>query len=608
LSVLGYIPSGLFIGSVLALGFALDERVKLKVEKKSMDKVKLYREDQTMKRIVIFCVLLLSLGMKSDIVSAPLQWDIRDYGARGDGKTVNTIFIQKAVNACYAAGGGTVVVPSGMFITGTIFLKSNIHLHLEPGACLKGSDNVADFSPEGLHRGLLFAREARSVTITGPGIIDGNGTKFHIPDHPHVGQDFDRKFIRQGNAYMTFESGIQDGPIAYKARPGMLIVLLQCEQVLLADITLRDSPEWTIRIGDCDGVSIHNVSIYNNLLVPNSDGIHITTSRNVRVSDCDIRAGDDAIIVTGFGTDVGVHGDSTYQIDYSSRPMGNKTGYAENVTVTNCVLQSRSSGIRIGYGKQPIRNCVFENLVIYESNRGIGVFSRDEGSIENILFSNIRIQTRIHTGHWWGNGEPIHVSAISQTNNQAAGNIRNIHFQHILAESETGILIYSEDKGQIRDLVLKDVRLQIKPGMHVLTYGGNFDLRPVADLEYAIFKHDIPGLYARNVAGFRLSDFCLIWENDLPNFFTHGIQIEKFTDVYINGFYGRQASVASDDAAIYLENGAGISIVNAKADIGTNIFLKHGDVKDKRLFRDNDTFNAKKVFDPSPSTFMMDED
>jgi polygalacturonase len=162
--------------------------------------------------------------------------------------------------------------------------------------------------------------------------------------------------------------------------------MLQCEQVANKNVTFRDSPEWCFPIADCD-----------------------------------IRAGDDAIIVTGFRTNVGVGGDVNIRLDYTAREFGNKTGCAENVTVTNCILQSRSSGIRVGYGINPIRNCVFLNLVIYNSNRGLGVFSRDDGSIENILFSNITIQNRLHAGHWWDNGEPIHVSAIKQDPKIPAG-------------------------------------------------------------------------------------------------------------------------------------------------------------------------------------------
>ena len=82
----------------------------------------------------------------------------------------------------------------------------------------------------------------------------------------------------------------------------------------------------------------------------------------------------------------------------------------ENVAVSNCTLSSRSAGVRVGYGPNPIRNCVFQNLVIRNSNRGLGLFVRQEGSIENVLFNNIVIQTRLHTGHWWGKGEPIHLS------------------------------------------------------------------------------------------------------------------------------------------------------------------------------------------------------
>ncbi|MBN1894557.1 right-handed parallel beta-helix repeat-containing protein, partial [bacterium] len=421
-------------------------------------------------------------------------YNILDFGAQ-QAPANATGAIQKAVDCCFAAGGGTVLIPAGNYESGTIWLKSDIHFQLEAGAVLKGSPDMADYRFGETRYGLLRAERARNLTISGPGILDGNGTHFMVPDRPHTGEDFDRSVTRQGEDFMSAKFGFEDGPIAYDARPDMMLVILRCENVVIRNITFHDSPSWTMRIGDCDGVLVHGISILNNLLIPNSDGIHCTTSRNIRISDCDIRAGDDAVIVTGFGDENGVR-PRTFEQDfnYKNRGIGNKTGHAENVTVTNCCLQSRSAGIRVGYGNNPIRNCVFQNIVIYGSNRGIGVFSRDRGNIENILFSNITIETRLHSGHWWGKGEPLHVSAVPQNEKIPCGEIRNIRFVNILARSETGVVVWGHSEGAIRDILFENVRLGIKDGPLSASYSGNIDLRPAYPVQLGVFKHDIPGL------------------------------------------------------------------------------------------------------------------
>jgi hypothetical protein len=343
----------------------------------------------------------------------------------------------------------------------------------------------------------------------------------------------------------------------------MLVVILQCEQVTVRDVIFRDSPVWTFRIADCDDVLVTGISIHNNLLIPNSDGIHCTTSRNVRISDCNIRAGDDAIIVTGFGTNVEVGGDVNRRLDYTSREFGNKTGYAENVTVSNCILQSRSAGIRVGYGVNPIRNCVFSNLVIYGSNRGLGVFSRDAGSIENILFSDITIQNRLHSGHWWGNGEPIHVSAIRQDPEIPAGPVKNIRFRNIVADSESGILIYGTEESPLKEILLEAVSIHMKAGKQSAAYGGNFDLRPVYDTDLGIFRHDIPALYSQHTDGLRILNFTVSWGEDLPEFMSHAVSCTAFSNLTIDRFYG--APARSELAAIELVDGEGAVLRNLRS-------------------------------------------
>jgi hypothetical protein len=343
----------------------------------------------------------------------------------------------------------------------------------------------------------------------------------------------------------------------------MLITIEQCERIRISDVTMKDSPEWTIRLGDCEDVEIDGISILNNKLIPNSDGIHCTSSRNIRISDCNIFAGDDAIIVTGFGKSP-APGDPARD-EY--KPLyGNKTGIAENVTVTNCVLSSRSACIRIGYGKHSMRNLVFSNIVMYDSNRGIGMFVREGGSINNVLFSNIVIDNRLHSGHWWGKGEPIHISACPQTDKGVSGKISNVRFEGITANSETGILISGCNESIISDITLSDISLRIKRGKHTETYGGNFDLRPAWPLSIALFNHDIPGLYAGFVNNLTVRNFRLDWEDGLPEFFTEAIFAENFNGITLDGIEANPAHPKKGNSAVRLINGenANVSGVRTK--------------------------------------------
>lgn len=460
------------------------------------------------------------------------------------------------------------MVPPGVYLTGTVLLQSNICLELQPGAVLKGSSDVKDYeipgerdtSSAGAHDtasiGLITARNAVNISIVGPGTIDGSGTSFMDLGKLHAPIDFDPQRTRQGTRFMDPSLGTEDGPVAPRDRPERMILFSGCKNVILRDVVLLDSPCWTVHFDACDGVDVSGVRIHNNLLIPNSDGIHSTTSRNIHIANCDIRAGDDGIIVSG---------------------LGNKKGVAEKVTVTNCTITSRSAGIRVGYGENDIRDCVFQNLVIYSSNRGLGVFARDKGSITDIFFSDILIETRFHTGHWWGKGEPIHVSAIAQTAGAPVGQIRDVRFSNIRAKSQTGIVVYGVADSVIRDLWFDRVSLEIVNGPLSGAYGGNFDLRPTSGPNTQIFKHDIPGLYCGHAAGLRVRNLQLKWGDELAGYFSTGIECEDFEDILIDGFEGAPAPKSAEKAAIVLTQGKGAIIRNSKP--GGVGFVKAKDVR-----------------------------
>lgn len=498
-------------------------------------------------RLIISLFLFFLLGFKT--LNAA-DYNILNFGAKNG--ELSTVAIQKAVDNCTAAGGGRVVVPAGTFITGTIFLKSNVNLYLENGAILQGSKDLKDYSHNGRSPGMVYCEDAINVGISGTGTVDASGDAFYDFSKNHVYDEFDKSRVRQKENYMPAGTFFTDGPMKRTRAPGMTIVFFHCTNVSVTGITIKDTPIWASRFGYCDGVLIDGITIKNNQLVPNSDGIHCTISRNIRISNCNIVAGDDCIVLTGFPKDEETPGLNTTEQKFPK--YGNKTIYGENMTVTNCVLKSSSAGIRVGYGQHPIRRCTFSNIVIHDSHRGIGIFAHDASNIEDLIFSNIIIETRLLNGQWWGHGEPIHLSCISRLEGQPAGQIKNVQFNNINAIGEQGILVFGQKDCPMEKIRFNNMQLRMRKGKETMGYGGNFDLRPATPKSMQLFEHDIPGLYAQHVNGLVIRDFQISWENDLPSFFTHGIECESVTGLLIDNFKGTGNPNASGSEKVKLVN------------------------------------------------------
>lgn len=464
----------------------------------------------------VFPILLLFVVS----CQSPETRSVVHFGAKGDGNTLNTGALQAAVDAAHAAGGGMVHVPPGVYVTGTVELKSNVHLHLDQGAVLLGSADLDHYRryPNGTQMGILYAQNAANIAITGFGAIDGNGRAFVYPDRVKDLPLDMKRFTRQGEAYLDTLLGVQDGPVVpfEHKRPYQMLLLTGITNLNIRDITILDSPFWAVHIADSDGVTVTGVRIRNSLLMPNADGINMTSSRNVVLSDCDIIAGDDALAFSG------------YSVHHELPGYQDLRHVSENVTVSNCILQSRSAGIRVGgIDQNDLRNYRFDNITITGSNRGIGVFVHQDGSIENLHFSNMTIRTRLHTGDWWGNGEPIHVSVIEGAPvENAMGTLRNVSFTNIEAEGENGILLYGDFPGAMRDIRFRNVRLTMRNGPLQDTYGGNFDLRPTVDPARNLFKHDIPGIYIRHGEEISLRDVHVRWGDAMHPNFRHGLWAE----------------------------------------------------------------------------------
>ena len=501
-----------------------------------------------MLKLLVFAALALPIAAQAQTYS------IKAYGATGDGKTLATKAVQQAVDACNRAGGGTVEVPAGTYVIGTVFLKSNVELHLAAGAVLKGSATLTDYHGYTMpvygqnYYGMLFAENADNVTISGQGTVDGNNPVFYDFTQAKTLDSATTRYTRQKNNYRRVASGIGDGPVVPKDRPRQMVVFSECQHVRVSGVTLLNSPFWTLHFADCTGVMVNNLRLYSGLLVPNADGIDFTDCQNVTVSDCDIQAGDDALVVSGYNHHFEIPG------------FHNRRRLSENITITNCNLQSASSGIRIGFLDQnTVRNVTVSNCNITNSTRGINISLRDEGSLENLTFSNMRIETRLRTGDWWGNGEPIHLSAIRGNADKSVklGQIKNVQFNNITCVGENGILVYGTEESIIKDVTFNNVTFDFVDSKLNDVAGGNVDLRGNLDPKFGLFARDIPGLLAEHVEGLAIRDFKLNWLAPKAAFLTNGIEVSHFNNLRISNFQGAGAPGSAKARPVVLRDGAG---------------------------------------------------
>ena len=509
--------------------------------------------------VVLLIVVLLACAL-----AQAKQIDIREMGAVGDGTTLNTRTIQSALDSAAKLGGGTVYVPPGVYLTWTLQLRTNVDLYLEGGAVLRGSANVNDYMLNGRRVGLLFTQDAENVSISGHGTIDGNGDSFMVLDTAKKMDHAGVMWTRQGDGFRHVSEGLGDGPLVPKDRPYQMIIFSDCKKVTLRDVFITNSPFWTLHLADCDGIILSGLRIWGNLLVPNNDGMDLTSCSNAVISDCDIRTGDDCIVLTGYN----------HHYDLPGYKFLKRT--CENITVTNCTLVSRSAAIRIGgFDQNPMRNFTFSNIIITNSNRGIGLFVRDQGSIENVIFSNILIETRLFTGDWWGNGEPIQLSSVRLTKDVPLGKMKNIKFDHVVCKGESGIFVFGTKESVIEDVSFSDVRFHLADGKLNDISGGNFDLRPVMDPKLSLFSHDIPGFYAQHVKNLRIEDFDLTWDAMKEPYFTNGIEVNNFEGVRIIGFHGTAAPNNSKASPVSLRDGKDYEITPA------SIVVSKENVKEK---------------------------
>lgn len=472
-------------------------------------------------------------------------YNIRDYGAKGDGVTLDTKALQAAIDACNKDQGGTVLVPAGVFVIGTTELKSNVTLHIAAQGVLLGSGHGKDYFPadtiplhgdstlEDGNTGLLFAVNAENITVEGPGMIDGRGSQFHGP--------------KRGDPSPAGISGAK--------RPYHLM-FYRCKHVRIRDIFLKDCAFHSMRVVQCSYAWFTGIHLRSRV-ISNNDGFHFISCDYMHVANCDIQCQDDACALFGSCKFITVT-DCTFSTRWSVFRFGG--GSAENIAVSNCIMDVVfGCPIKLhGSANSRFENFSFRNLIM---NHVTGPISIGLGARRRRSEKSANGQTNAPAGTSTNNlpggfaPEPTPEDLL-----QATGVIRNISFSGIratvvkpfpLPESEwlsnynpgevfSCIGLNAVGAGSLENISFDDVHVTF-PG------GGTAEQAAVRDVPKAIGEYYAAGvfpayaLYARQMRGLTLNN--VRFEIATPDL-RPAVVFDHVTDATINGL-----SVQGDSGA-----------------------------------------------------------
>jgi len=487
-----------------------------------------------------FCVLILSGCRKpaSPDSNPGTVFNIRDFGATGIKEDLAQEAIQKAVDACAAAGGGTVHVPPGQYTTGTIHLRSHVRLKVEAGATVYSLHDKSRFDKDAL----LYGEDLVGVTIEGRGTFDGEGAY----DRRLKG-DHEDDFIRPNQVEMEALGLPLLRSFPKPDRTGKMVLLVRCTDVRIAGVSFVDSPSWTIHPVACERLVIDGVTIRTSLKDGVwADGIDPDGCKDVRISNCTIETGDDALVF--------------YSMDWfgPARPC-------ENITVTNCRLSSASSAVKFCDGNiGGIRNVTIDNCVITGSNRGIAFMTFDGGAVENVVLSNLIIDTIRHEWFWWGDGEPFHFNIKKRSEVHAnwppekdrpAGAIRNVKIQNVIARGYGSSVCNGHPDSWLDGISFENVKLA------------------VAHDPDAAYDKAVHGLVFKQVRNLRLRDVEIVWEGPGSAKWKSGLAFEEVAGLTLDGVRAVQAPGAESAPAVLLYQVDRAVIRDCQAAEGTGTFF-----------------------------------
>lgn len=381
-------------------------------------------------------------------------FDVRDFGAVGDGTTWNTQAFRRTIEACHNEGGGVVLVPAGTWATGPIHLRSNVNLRLEKGALVRFSTRFADYLPvvftrwEGIecynYSPLIYARDCENIAVTGEGTFDGQGQAW-----------WHWKKLQQAAAKTLYDAEFDGVPAEARVygteeaalRPQFLQPI-NCRNVLIEGVTFLNGPMWTVHPVYCENVVVRNIAVQTR--GPNTDGLNPDSCRNVVAEDCSFYTGDDCIAINS-----GMNEDG-WRV---GRPC-------ENIVIRNCHMSEGHGAVAIGSGMSGgIRNVHVSDCRFTGGNQGIRLKSmRGRGGFvenvycENIYMANLRREA-IVLNMFYG-------SSTAASRSDAAPTFRNIYIRDITCESAgMAVAIRGLPEQPIEHVILEDLHLNAVEGI-----------------------------------------------------------------------------------------------------------------------------------------------
>ncbi len=520
---------------------------------------------QTVLAVALAGLFVLAAGCKKPIAPdepapARLVFNVKDFGATGIREDLAQEDIQKAVDACATAGGGTVLVPPGDYTSGTIHLRSHVRLYLEGGATVYSLHDKSRFDKDAL----LYGEDIVDVAIEGRGTFDGGGAY----DRRLKG-DHEDDFIRPNQIEMEKLGLPLLRSFPRPDRTGKMVLLVRCTDVRIAGVSFVDSPSWTIHPVQCERLVIDGVAIRTSLRDGVwADGIDPDGCRDVRIADCTIETGDDALVF--------------YSMDWfgPARPC-------ENITVTNCRLSSASSAIKFCDGNiAGIRNVTVDNCVITASNRGIAFMTFDGGAVENVVLSNLTIDTVRYEWFWWGDGEPLHFNIKKRSEVHAnwppekdrpAGAIRNIKIQNVIARGHGSSVCNGHPDSWLEGVSLENVKLT------------------VAHDPQAPYDRAVHGLLFRQARDLRLRDVEVAWEEPGSGNWESALAFDEVEDLVLDGVSAGQAPGSVSAPAVLLNQVDTAVIRDCRAKPGTGTFLLFSGEGTKDILLERNDFRRARL-------------
>jgi hypothetical protein len=437
--------------------------------------------------------------------------DVRDYGARGDGTTLDTRAIQAAVDACGQRGGGEVHLRGGTFLAGTVQLRSGVALHLHPGAVLLAGTKQADFT----QRSLIYAEGAEHVAVSGRGVIDGNGA---------LSTEFPK--VRSH-----------------------LIHFVRCRNIMVKDVTLRNSTTWVQHYFQCTNLVIDRVTVDSRINPDiegprhlagapgrNEDGLNLNSCRQVRVANCRINSDDDGIVLK-----------ST-----SERACA-------DVVISNCLVSSNASAIKFGTESGGgFENVNVNNCAIYDTrNSGIALQIVDGGVLDRVNVSHITMRNVKGSAIFLRLGNR---ARPYRSEHPGVGRMRNVIISNVQAtdvgdwiepvgKRAVGCSISGLPGHAIENVTLENIRIRFKGGGTLQDASRKVPERPEAYPSCRMFG-TLPayGFYCRHARNLRFQNVELCFANDDHR---PAMVFEDVRDLSISGFDAQ--STPSTPAVIWLK-------------------------------------------------------